>query len=236
MFRRITTTACQQNYSSGSGYDLRSIDDDIVIAHPMEFRGTADYFAPCAKLPLETVLKLLDQAMSQSSWFVSLEPKADWDRTKELELLQDPVIVLEHALSVLQKFRVQPAQCTLIVDMTKANPPEKLLLEKLSNHCSFAYAVRRGQGLDAQKAVQNQQYDYICPTIEFHPTHSNYKATTGAESLRALQQSGVVPNVVHWVVDTKEDLERVANFRASGAISNRPLYMVEILQEHGWCP
>ena len=202
----------------------------------MEFKGTSDFQSPCALTPLKTLFQLLQQVFQQGPWLVSLEPKADWDRTKDPEsVLKEPVVVLEHILSVIEQFDIQPAHCTLYIDANKVQAPEKPFLDKLSNHCSLSYAIRRHEGFDAQKAVQRMKYEYIMPTIEFHPSNENYRDTTGVESLRVVQQS--VPRSVYWVVDTREDLERVASFRADGLVSNRPLFMVELLRDpkHDWC-
>jgi len=210
--------------------------DQIVIAHPMEFQGTTDIYSPCAKTPLQELFPLLEQAMPQSAWFVSLEPKADWDRTQEFPLLQEPVLVLEKTLMVLETLQIQPSQCTLYIDANKLQDPEKLVMEKLARHCTFSYAIRRHEGFEAQKAVQLMSYDYVMPTIEFSPTHPNHKATTGVESLRVVQET--VRKAVYWIVDTAEDLERVATFRGHGIVSNRPLFMVDMLKDsqHQWCP
>ena len=215
----------------------------LVVAHPMEFAGTTHVYSPCAKLPLETVLQLLDQAMPQSSWFVSLEPKADWDRTHEANsVLQEPMVLLEQTLAVVQRLKIQPAQCTYYIDANKVQPQEMTLVADIANHCSMALAMKRqDHGETLQKAEQLLHYEYLMPTIEFHPTHPNYLATTGADSLRVVQQS--IPNIqsVYWIVDTAQDLERVAQLRQGfhgGIVSNRPLEMVRILtdQQYNWCP
>ena len=215
-------------------YDPSS--DQIVIAHPTEFKGTAECRSPCALTPLQSLFKLLQNVFEQEPWLVSLEPKVDWYRTNDSKsLLKEPTVVLEHTLSVMEQFDMKPTHCTLFVDANRVIAAEEPLLNKLSRHCSLSYAVRRHEGLDAQKAVQRMDFEYIMPTIEFHPSHPHYRDTTGIESLRITQQT--VPKSVYWEVDTKEDLERVASFRGAGLVSNRPLFVAELLQDpkHSWC-
>ena len=72
------------------------------------------------------------------------------------------------------------------------------------------------------------------PSIEFHPSHPNYKATTGIDALRAVQQA--VDPCIYWTVDTRLDLERAAMLRATGVVSNQPLQLVQFLTEDAtWC-
>jgi hypothetical protein len=72
------------------------------------------------------------------------------------------------------------------------------------------------------------------PTIEFHPSHPNYQATTGMDALRATQQA--VEPCIYWTVDTKQDMERAAMLRAAGVVSNQPLQLVQfITQDPSWC-
>lgn len=216
----------------------------LVVAHPMEFTGATQLYSPCAKQPLETLLQLLEQAMPQSAWFVSLEPKANWERLPPEQLqasqsvLQAPMVVLEQTLMVVQKLNLQPSQCTLYIDATQIEPVETAIATKLSKYCSLALAMKRDNGEAAKRAARLWHYDYLMPTIEYHPSHPNYQATAGVDALRDVQQS--ISKTVYWVVDTSEDLERTAQLQGynGGIVSNRPLEMVRLLidSQSKWCP
>lgn len=210
----------------------------LVVAHPMEFQGTTQVYSPCANQPLEIVIQLLDQTM-QRSWSVSLEPKADWDRTQDNSILQPPILLLEQILKVVEKSQLESTQCSLIIDTSKVQSNEMPIVAKLAQYCSFSFAMRRNQGVEIISASLQQQttifhYEYLMPTIEFHPTHPNYQATTGMDSLRAVQQT--VDQCIYWTVDTRQDLERAAMLRATGIVSNQPLKLVQCLTEDpSWC-
>ena len=199
----------------------------------MGFLGTTDTFSPCALTPLPRMISLIKTPMPK--FLISLEPKADWDRTHEYPLLKDPATLLKETLRVVSHANLQLDKCTIYVDANKVQPKEEFFLEQISDYCSLAFAVRRFEGHDAQLAMEKKKYDWIMPTIEFHPTHPNYGETTGVESLKRVQFS--VPKAIYWIVDTPIDLERVALFKGSGVVSNRPLEMVKMLTDrsYGWC-
>jgi hypothetical protein len=137
----------------------------IVVAHPMEFQGTTDFYSPCAKQPLETMLVLMKQAMP--TYFVSLEPKADWDRDKGNPILKEPALLLQEIIRVMLKLNVRPNQCSLYVDFNKVLPAEEPLLDQLANHCTFGVLkvmTRRGLWLNAATTSTScQQLSFIRP-------------------------------------------------------------------------
>lgn len=265
-----------------------AVHHQLVVAHPMEFQGTTQFYSPCAKQPLETVLTLLEEAATdvsksnsnnnnqqkQPSWFVSLEPKADWDRAATYDsngnidptaLLQEPLVLLEQTLAVLKKLNIPPTQCALYIDTnkldTKSNEQDSkldIVTLHLTRYCRLALAMKRSDRAKDLLPKQPQvSYDYLVPTIEFHPTHPHHAATTGHHSLQQIQTSLLHRNdnlrVIYWIVDTAEDLERVAQLllvlsddsnlsdiedstARGGIVSNRPLEMVRILSAPSWCP
>ena len=275
-----------------------ALHDQLVVAHPMEFQGTTQFYSPCAKQPLETVLTLLEDAATfvsnsnsnsnsnksqqkNPSWFVSLEPKADWERTSTYDrngnmdptaLLQEPLVLLEQTLAVLKKLNIQPTQCALYIDLNKldtkpkeqdSTPELDIVTQHLTRYCRLALAMKRSDRAEDLLPRQPLSYDYLVPTIEFHPAHPNHAATTGQDSLQKIQTSLRHQNnnlrVIYWIVDTAEDLERVAellvlsapagNSKLSveenggstamargGIVSNQPLEMVRILSAGSWCP
>jgi len=236
----------QQLYANKIHYlDLDLIYDRIqqvlVVAHPMEFTNKTHIYSPCAKQPLETVLQLLDQAMPNREWFVSLEPKANWERQEQGidSVLQEPMLSLQQILVVVQKIKLQPTQCTLIIDANQINDEEISLVTDLREHCSFSLAMKGDNGMRAQEAAEVWNYEYVMPSIEYHPKHANYAATAGVEVLRHIQEQ-FIPKTIYWTVDTTEDLERVAQLQGfhGGIVSNRPIEMVRILTDkrYGWCP
>ncbi|CAB9527887.1 expressed unknown protein [Seminavis robusta] len=134
----------------------------------------------------------------------------------------------------MRKLHVKPKQCTLYVDVNKVKHEESVVVDELAEHCTLSFAIRRQEAYDAQQAVRLQRYDYIMPTVEYHPSHPNYASTIGINALRVVQQS--VPKAIYWIVDTPQDLERVALLRGYGIVSNRPLEMVKLVQDtRVWC-
>jgi len=89
--------------------------------------------SPCARLPLDVLLQHLQHICGSTGFFVSLEPKANWDllpavadavanknknETTTTSKLAAPVNVIEHLLRVLQEqlpMEIPPPHCGLIM-------------------------------------------------------------------------------------------------------------------------
>ena len=203
----------------------------LVVAHPMEFKQTSNYYSPCANTELDEMVHTLKKVYG-TDFFLSMEPKAAWGNTqKELEdkaLTNLPSAILDEFLRAIRRNELE-GHCAAIVEISEAQDDKELekelaLLKEILEYCQLFRGIRI-----TDKPPQSMgDYDIIMPTIEFHPSHAHN--VKGQSIPKELWNKSIF-----WVVDSVEDLHLAADMRPYGIVSNSPKNIVDILEEEEWC-
>lgn len=206
-------------------------NEQLVVAHPMEFKHQSKYYSPCARVGFDEMIRTL-KTVYENNFFISMEPKAAWGNTpKELEdvaLTNFPSSILKVLLKKITEHGLG-GKCAAIVEIFQAHDEQELqeernLLNSIIQHCELFQAVR----LADEPPVTMGDYDALMPTIEFHPSHPhNVEEKTLPQSL--WEKS------IFWVVDTEADLALAATLRPYGVVTNSPKNIVDIVGDSSWC-
>ncbi|GFH47784.1 hypothetical protein CTEN210_04259 [Chaetoceros tenuissimus] len=232
--------------------DLVLNGDELIVAHPMEFKRESSYYAPCSNLPIDDFLSFIQKVFTKDEdYFISFEPKAAWDNTavqlEDKALTNLPSDILLKFQQAMQKHDMKH-HCAAIVDIRTTDQTshpvqeiekQKEILKEILQMCLHFSGIRISDPVPQSTGV----YDYIMPTIEFHPNHPHnpYKASDndGNKLLRTGKKKTIPDKVLKksilWVVDTAQDLEMAAELRPYGIVSNVPLVLNELMKQDSWC-
>jgi len=211
--------------------------NEIIVSHPMEFKRESNVYSPCSLLPLPTLIPLLDKTYSSGndhdSWFISMEPKGQWHHSAEEEkdaALALPLDVMKKVLSIVQEHKFTPQNCAVIINcLLLQGEEEERLVRELQKYCQLFVGIRRsdpvGEILQVESKPNGFHYDYLMPSVEFHPKHANHEQSYDFN----LNKS------VFWVVDNEDDLRLVADMNMRAIVSNTPKKIVDILNDPNWC-
>ena len=203
----------------------------LIVAHPLEFKHESERYAPCALESFDDVIRALREAYG-NDFFVSVEPKAAWGRTSreltDVALTNTPSMILEALWEHIVRHDLA-GRCGAIVELDAAQDARELererrALERIHQHCRLLRGVRLADPAPADLGG----YDYLMPTIEFHPAHVHNAG--GRVVPRNLWNKAIF-----WVVDDEADLALAASLRPFGIVSNSPRNIVEIVEGPGWC-
>lgn len=232
--------------------DLVLNGDELIVAHPMEFKRESSYYAPCSNLPIDEFLSLIQKVYTNDEdYFISFEPKAAWDNTdaqiEDQALTNLPSDILSKFQQAMQK-HIMKHHCAAIVDIRTTDQTshpvqeiekQKSIMKEILQICLHFSGIRISDPVPQSTGV----YDYIMPTIEFHPHHPHnpYQKTDvdGGKLLRKGRHTTIPDKVlkksIMWVVDTAQDLEMAAELRPYGIVSNVPLVLHELVNQDSWC-
>ncbi|KAL7527573.1 hypothetical protein ACHAXR_002019 [Thalassiosira sp. AJA248-18] len=223
----------QQQHSHGE----KNNQQQLIVAHPMEFKGQSKYYSPCANTDFDEMIQTLKHVYAGNDFFISMEPKAAWGNTqKELDdvaLTNSPSTILEELLKKIIQHELG-GHCAVIAEINEVAQQhdngqelekERSLLKDISQHCQLFRGIRL---LDDSPTSIGDGYAMIMPTIEFHPSHAHNTAG------KVIPQS-LWSKSISWVVDNEEDLDLAAELRPFGIVSNSPKNIVDIVKGSSWC-
>lgn len=232
--------------------DLVLDGNELIVAHPMEFKRESSYYAPCSNMPIDKFLSLIHKIYTKNDdYFISFEPKSAWDNTdaqlEDKALTNLPSDILSKFQQAMQTHDMKN-HCAVIVDIRSTDQTshpvqeiekQKSIMKEILQMCLHFSGIRISDPVPQSTGV----YDYIMPTIEFHPNHPHnpYKKSDndGDKLLRKGQVTTIPYKVlkksIMWVVDTAQDLEMAAELRPYGIVSNVPLMLHELMNQDSWC-
>ncbi|KAL7527507.1 hypothetical protein ACHAWF_002203 [Thalassiosira exigua] len=212
--------------------DERGGTNQLLVAHPMEFKRKSDYYSPCANTDFDEMMRML-QSVFGTEFFISMEPKAAWGNAeKELNdaaLTNRPSNILKKLLENIKQHDLKAKHCAVIVEIREGHDGKELekerrLLKEILQHCQLFRGIR----LADESPSSMGEYDILMPTIEFHPWHvHNIDGKSIPSSLRGKS--------LFWVVDNESDLALAAEMRPFGVVSNSPRNIVDIIRSSNWC-
>lgn len=263
-----TQPTCQESLQSLKNigvkhYDIDVVlnDDELIVAHPTEFKRESSYYAPCSNMKFDDFIDLVkiiyheEKAIQPEkidvSFFISIEPKAAWDKTEtqlqDKALVNMPSDILTKFLQSVKQHELQH-QCAVICDIrpkdqtTHTNEEidkQTSILKEILEYCLHFSGIRISDPVPQSIGA----YDYIMPTIEFHPhnpRNPSYQKEIGQSSMIRKTENNEIPSKVLeksivWIVDTEEDLIMTSEMRPYGFVSNVPLVVYDILNDKSWC-
>ena len=208
-------------------------DNELLVAHPMEYKRESSYYSPCANQKFDDVVGYLKDVYGDEDWFISLEPKASWNNSPEelsdLALTSFPSDILQVLLDKVQEHNLK-GHCAAIVEIKqderfqRETDRQMSLLEEIRRHCQLYRGIRLQDGAPTTM----DGYDVLMPTIEFHPSHPH-----NADHVSI--PDDISRKSIFWVVDSEADLDRAAELRPYGIVSNTPGRIVDIIKSKSWC-
>ena len=201
----------------------------LIVSHPMEFKRTSESYSPCSNLEFDELIHILRNVYNgddHQDFFISLEPKASWGRTKKEHddpALALPLNILQSLLDAVTRNHLR-GSCAAIVNIDLVQgAEEQRLLGEILKICSLFNGIR----ISDQAPSTMGAYDIIMPSIEFHPRHEH---NTGDIVPKELYSKSVF-----WTVDNEHDLRLAADMLPFGIVSNSPEDIVSIMNDPSWC-
>ncbi|KAL9180836.1 hypothetical protein ACHAXT_011289 [Thalassiosira profunda] len=212
--------------------DERDGRNQLLVAHPMEFKQQSAYYSPCANTEFDEMMRIL-QSVFGREFFISMEPKAAWGNTEtelgDAALTDRPSNILAKLLEKIKQHELKAENCAAIVEIREGHDEPELekerhLLQEIVKHCQLFRGVR----LADEPPASMGGYDILMPTIELHPKHSH---NTDRKTIPRL----LWDKSLFWVVDNEADLALAAEMHPFGVVSNSPKRIVEIVGSSNWC-
>ena len=212
--------------------DERQEYNQLIVAHPMEFKRQSEYYSPCANVAFDEMVHTLKDVYGDNNFFISLEPKAAWRLTQteldDVALTNLPSTILEELLGKIMQHELN-GHCAVILELSEVHDDqelekERILLEQILLHCQWFRGIRLSD--DAPTSMGD--YDKIMPTIEFRPSHA-YNTDRNVIPQSFWSQS------IFWVVDNEDHLALAADMHPYGIVSNSPKNIANIVESSEWC-
>lgn len=222
---------CQATMQELQKNGIHHFDVDVVmdhgiamVAHPTEMTGTNDTPSPCAQVSFHHFVLMMKQVYGPTGFYFTVEPKASW--RDEGRYLEEPQIVLEGILSVLEESPVQDKNCAIILEPTQASDSRiEHLLDRAQESCGLAQSFKRNAAPLGVQDVPSDDYQISMPALELFG---------GFDGDSFLTLSGRKPNLktVVWMVETRDQLMKAMTIGGvDGVVSNHPIQVKEMYEE-----
>jgi len=223
--------SCSHTITVLQGQGIRHFDIDVLIstgvtmvAHPAELdpvKASSFLRSPCSETPLKEYIRLMKVIMGPTGFFVSLEPKADWNNDNPA--FAQPEELVKSMVDIMEEHELPKQHCGFILDETQWDQLPDELQERIEKVCSST-AYPLPHELPNYASINDiaqlpAHYRVLMPSREHFGGFD--------QPSPFLEQHATTFNVL-WVVDDFLKLRRALQLpNVHGVISNNPLKLVK---------